>query len=797
MLAHSMIGEMSAVWLRASREMRAHWRATVVLALLVALIGGMVLAAGTGARRTATALDRLRASLDGRIDVQILDITGVDLSAIEGVPGVERTALVRYLVSETEFDLTTSTDQLFASQLVEGSIDPADPLAAVINGVAARGLGVEVGDLVDFAFYSAAQWEAQDPTGGPQGPHVTIRIAGLVKDPDEIDAADPGADASLGSNGAIALPQSFLDRYGDELGVFTNQFLSVQLRDGRDAVPEFKSTVRALPNAANLEFLDAEETQSQASTARTVRLQAWGLAVLAAALALAGVMTIGQILVRQFRSESADAQTLGALGLTTRQQAMVGLIRGAAIGVVGATLTVAGAVAWSPLTPFGLAREAEPHPGVEVNVTMLAAGWLAIALTVSGAAALTMYRVARRETGGRPVATGEAAGRRGPINLAVREHATAPLSVALALTAGTRASRLAARATTLAMCVAVATIVVGSVLIASLDRITDRPERFGWTFDAVAGNPFEEDPGELFDFVDQTSGVEAIAGARNITLEVNGDDVGMLAIEAGSIIGVPVLEGRAPTSVGEVAVGRRTLDVLDVDIGDRVTVATASGSVDVTVTGTVIVPEVGGTAEGLGDGGVLTLEGLSQLAEDAQPNLALLRFSPGQREVALESFRALSNDTLPIVEPYLPLSLYQFVRIRSFPLVLSLVLATLALATLVHTLIGVGRTRRREFAVLSALGFTRSQMLRSTLWQATFLAVVALVVGLPLGIIGGRLGWAAIERRLGIPDEPAVPVVVLLLLVPAAVAAVNVVAALPGWFSVRRQRSWSRGLHLE
>jgi hypothetical protein len=51
----------SAVWLRASAQLRGRARATILLAVLVGLAGGMVLAAVAGARRTDAALPRFLA----------------------------------------------------------------------------------------------------------------------------------------------------------------------------------------------------------------------------------------------------------------------------------------------------------------------------------------------------------------------------------------------------------------------------------------------------------------------------------------------------------------------------------------------------------------------------------------------------------------------------------------------------------------------------------------------------------------------------------------------------------------
>src|SRR5438094_9185435 len=49
---------MSAVWMCARAELRAHWRAWLVLAIVVGLTSGAAMAAGAGARRTQSAYPR-------------------------------------------------------------------------------------------------------------------------------------------------------------------------------------------------------------------------------------------------------------------------------------------------------------------------------------------------------------------------------------------------------------------------------------------------------------------------------------------------------------------------------------------------------------------------------------------------------------------------------------------------------------------------------------------------------------------------------------------------------------------
>jgi predicted lysophospholipase L1 biosynthesis ABC-type transport system permease subunit len=112
--------------------------------------------------------------------------------------------------------------------------------------------------------------------------------------------------------------------------------------------------------------------------------------------------------------------------------------------------------------------------------------------------------------------------------------------------------------------------------------------------------------------------------------------------------------------------------------------------------------------------------------------------------------------------------------------VLAGLLALLALGTTAHGLLTATRRRRRDLGLLKAVGFTRRQVTSAVAWQATTVAVVALLVGLPLGVATGRWLWSLLADRLGIPSEPVTPTLAVLLAVPATLVLLNLVAAVPG-----------------
>src|SRR6202011_1387392 len=105
----------------------------------------------------------------------------------------------------------------------------------------------------------------------------------------------------------------------------------------------------------------------------------WVLAVLAG---VAGLAVIGQALGRQAVAEGAAYDTLAALGVSSRQRASLGLARTGAVALAGAAVGVVVAAAFSPLTPVGEARLADPSPGFAFDGLVLGLGTLAVVVVV-------------------------------------------------------------------------------------------------------------------------------------------------------------------------------------------------------------------------------------------------------------------------------------------------------------------------------------------------------------------------------------------------------------------------------
>jgi ABC-type lipoprotein release transport system permease subunit len=112
-------------------------------------------------------------------------------------------------------------------------------------------------------------------------------------------------------------------------------------------------------------------------------------------------------------------------------------------------------------------------------------------------------------------------------------------------------------------------------------------------------------------------------------------------------------------------------------------------------------------------------------------------------------------------------------------MVIALVVVAAAAAALAHLLLTSVRRRRRDLAILKTLGFTRAQVFAAVAWQATTVAAIGALVGVPLGVAVGRFGWNLIARDLGVAADPVTPLGLSLLAFPIAVLLANAIAVLP------------------
>ena len=116
--------------------------------------------------------------------------------------------------------------------------------------------------------------------------------------------------------------------------------------------------------------------------------------------------------------------------------------------------------------------------------------------------------------------------------------------------------------------------------------------------------------------------------------------------------------------------------------------------------------------ESLGRGAAITLEGLKRLNPDAIEQALFVRLEPGTNPTgARDGPRLVSRTAAETITPFefttLPDAVLNLELIGSVP-ALSLIMGLMAAAVLAHVLAVAARARRRDIAILQALGFSRS-----------------------------------------------------------------------------------------
>jgi putative ABC transport system permease protein len=187
---------------------------------------------------------------------------------------------------------------------------------------------------------------------------------------------------------------------------------------------------------------------------------------------------------------------------------------------------------------------------------------------------------------------------------------------------------------------------------------------------------------------------------------------------------------------------------------------------------------------------VLTPDALKQFSRD--PGLAsvyaLATVRPGaDRDAVLARLDAqfpyaVSDESIPGA-PGPIRNLSQIVRL---PLMLALFFAVLGAAAIGQALFMTAAQRRGELAVLRALGFTRGQIGVVISSAATSFAVVALAIGIPLGLLAGRFGWKAVADTLYLAPSPQMPIIATLLVALGLLVFSAALAIVPARLSVRR-----------
>ena len=784
--------------------LRRNRRATVLLIVFAGLAAGVVTTAFEVARRTQSAVPRRTRYVDlatTTVEVCPKDHDAEDPTAcysevdgpeaatvrdrIRAAPGVRRvlrggysymavrpagsSASMSSVANFVSFDRDGDTWAVGRAQLIQGRMPAFDaPDEVLIDNHVAAALELGPGDRIDLRPFTQDEFLAF--AGGsppPSDPNAAGVVTGVFRE----SIVDSG-ESSVGQGiGTVLTSAGWWRAHRDQSFVFGPEY-AVWLDDGAHGQDAFAAALpRAFPDN-DLRF--SSGVRENGSVKRAVATEAAAASAVAFLALLAVLLLVGQALARQLTRELADGSTLRALGMSRSGAALAGTARVLPIALGAAVVAAIAAAVASPLGPVGIGRRAEVSRGVHLDWLVLAVGALAVNAAIIGLAAAVVLAGQRSPTRARSARAWRGGGL----------PATARVGLALSRSRRGRSSFGGALA---GVAAGLAAVAAAFVLMGSLSDLQTHRARVGTTFTSVLaqGDSVVAEDNERLQAIPV---VKAATARATIERALPGglDDEVLMAFETVVGDGVPraVLEGREPEHDNEIALGTVTMRRLGVNVGDTVTGVGATVGHDagpLTVVGRIVLPVYDSFSVGMGHGGIVTTSLLRTISPGSRPQDTAIITDPAiPIPQALATLREALGDR--VFTPIEPPDVANLRRISRTPILLAGLIVALAGAALAHALLTGIRRSRREIGVVRALGFTRPQVAGALAWQASALAAAASVIGLTVGLVGGRWGWGLVERRLGVvsPAHVPAPMIAMLVALAGALAFANLVALIPG-----------------
>ncbi|MGI9624339.1 MAG: FtsX-like permease family protein [Acidimicrobiales bacterium] len=761
--------------------------------IILGLIIGVGVTAGAtslvAARSTATAFDRIR-ELAQMEAVSVShnrhpDVAEAELGKIEGVDALYHRVGLVYEVAGTPPGAIQASLAIWDGDEYPGGLivldgrlpDPSSPTEVMISQGAVERTGLGVGDQLDLTHIGLGDVAAGEEmfVFTPE----TGLVVGVVALPRELFDDEAARFGSIVHSPARAR-QQVETAFWSETGVVV---------DDPKAIAEVERRVRQLGWDLN-----QDATVDKAVAHDSARPLVVVLYVLAGLVFVATALVGSQALLRVLDSYTTDVRTLEAVGLQRRDFALLDGATGLFVALVAALVAALGTIVGSLVGSLGWAADVDPRTGIHVDWPVLIGvvlGIVAVAMVVSVTAGLN--RTSDR-TRSRPATVPTwVPGRAVP-------QATA------AFMAGDDRRRLVGGV--LLGGVGVSVLIAVAVFLSSLQGLVDEPARYGHHGDLVVRDQYGDiEPAELNRRFGGDPAVLEVTGFGQTSFLVNGSAAvpGVTVFNVKGEPSVSLSRGRLPLQSGEALLGGATMEQLGVELGDSISIQRVPGpddqfesdfvpsAVDVVVVGSVVIapismgpgPQAARLDEGIWVNATVLRDGGDH--PDA-PEWAILRLDeadpaslasahppgdPGdllaQWPASIEWFEGAEPTEVSQAESAIPLLLG-----TAFVSVLA-VAVLIAQGRLSHI-----RQNRAAYGLLDAVGFTRRQVASTVAWQAVIVSVATLLIGLPLGLVGGRLWWSSFSDQLGVlgtSDIDPTLVLVISFLVVAAATAVSLIPA--------------------
>jgi hypothetical protein len=779
-----------------------------------------------GARSTETSFtdllnSRNTSQLDGPIRVynpQAGYKTGYSSSAVAEVRRLPHVTHVEALVGLNAFPVgphgkTLPGDSGFSP---DGSVDgldlnqdrliitsgrlpnPKSENEFVADAATVREFHWHLGETVTFAYYT----NEADVAAGLNGPKTSGQFKVRLVGTGAIQAGDVVQDQVDNANDLITLFTPALTKHYITCCA-SDTFVGIKVLGGNRFSSEVQKEYEHLFPKIGIQ--PQTEASVESRGARSITPEALALGVFGLLTALAALAIAAQLIARLVRLAASDSRILRAMGADPRTTLVDGLI-GAMISIlVGSLLAIGVAIALSPLAPIGPIR---PYLGAHVRVdwTVLGIGFALFVVALSVIATLFAFR-------GQPHRRAKAARRFtrrsfGPTRLAGNAGMPIAAVTGVGFALETGGGRRAIPMRSAIVGAAIALIIVGATttFATSLRTLVSTPPLYGWNWSAAlnGGGGVGDLPKAIIAPLAADRYIATTSDAYFATLRIDGQPVPVMGEDPGATIQPPLLAGHKMRTAGQVVLGASTLTMLHKSIGDTVDVTSRGAKVaTLQIVGTATMPafgQSGGSHLEMGVGAVLNYKLIPLFERDIfdlppGPNAILIRYRPGvSASVGAKSIQHAVDEAgggggnspgnlYNTVER--PAEIVNYRSLGDTPIELGAVLSGGALVALGLTLLASVRRRRRDIALLKALGFSRRQVVVTVAVQSTIAVGLGALIGIPVGILVGRTLWSLFANSIHAVPRIVVPTTTLLIIAASALVLANLIAVLPARLAAR------------
>jgi hypothetical protein len=839
---------LGVVWYRFRATSRRRWPGYLAIVILLALVGGLAVGCLAGARRTQSFYPTYLANTNPSDLVVAPNVPGATTSnfaysarltrEFDRLPHVKHVVDYTYLlvvplrqngtpnpgsilVSAEANPLGSADGEFFRQDrvtVITGRMPNPDRADEFVTDASLAHLaGWHVGETVPFGAFTVGQFDSAGALAGRARHRFEEHLVGIVAFNNHAVVHD---DVDHYVSYALFTPSLTRSLLRD--GSFYPYFIyGLKLDEGSHDVSSVeREVIGLLPRGTTYEFYVRSVVEGEVE--RAIKPESVALGVFGAIAALAALLIVSQLIGRELRADLEDLDVLRALGADTKMTRADGLFGVLGAVLVGSLLAIGVAIGLSPLAPIGAVREVDPTPQISFDWPVLGLG-LCVFIVGLGLVtfALAYWRSPERTVrhdlqpttvGSRLVGT----------NLSSRLPPSAKIGVGFALDPGRGRTSAPVRSALLGTALAVLTVVATLTFGSSLQTLVSHPALYGWNWSyaletANSGNV----PPQLGRLLNHDPDVAAWSEFDFANAQIDGLTVPILLGTPHASVAPPILSGHSIEGNNQIVIGAETLAQLHRRVGETV-IASYGTKKDypayvpptrLLIVGTATMPAIGNSGSlhtSMGTGALLSVgiepgamkKALSSPYQTLNGPAAFVvrlrgRVSPA---VGLASLRRIAEDgtkdlaavpngqgggVIVVLPVQRPAEIVNYRLMGATPTVLVSTLAVGSIVALGLTLVASVRRRRREFALLKTLGFTKRQLAAATAWQASTAAAIGTIVGVPIGILLGRWLWILFARGINAVPDPTVPTISVVLVAIGALVLANVVALFPGRIAAR------------